>query len=247
MTVALTARDRALIRAAWSLGAATHSTLRALVSPATQADTLRRRLRQLHRAGYLTQSRHIGAAGCLWLYGAGRNALVRNEPRPWRPGLAQIEHTLAVGEVIVALTRHGFASPLVVTGWQGEAELRAWAAPGAPFPDARVAWRVGDRAGAWLVEVDRATESSAAWRRKLVRYLTTDVREPVFAVTTSARRAAMLATVARDLGVPLHATTATAVRDDNDPSVYDAVSGCRLALSETCRRVDDSTRSVAPM
>lgn len=236
MTVALTARDRALIRAAWSLGAATHSTLRALVSPATQADTLRRRLRQLHRAGYLTQSRHIGAAGCLWLYGAGRNALIANEPRPWRPGLAQIEHTLAVGEVVVALTREGLASPVVVTAWQGEAELRAWAAPGAPFPDARVAWRIGDRAGAWLVEVDRATESSAAWRRKLVRYLAADVREPVLAVTTSARRAAMLAMVARDLGVPLHATTVTAVRDDDDPVVYDAVTGRQVRLSVASRQ-----------
>lgn len=239
MNVALTPRDRALIRAAWSLGAATHSTLRALVSPRTQADTLRRRLRQLHRAGYLTQSSHIGPAGCLWLYGAGRNALIPNERRPWRPGFAQIEYTLAVGDVVVALTRAGFADPVVVTGWQGEAELRAWAAPGTPFPDARVSWRVGDQAGAWLVEVDRATESRAAWRRKLVRYLAADTREPVLAVTTTSRRAAMLAMVARDLGVPLHATTAAAVRDEDDPPVYDAISGRRVRLSVVCATGDE--------
>ena len=231
MTVALTDRDRALIRAAWSLGAATSPTLRALVTPQTNPDTVRRRLRRLHRDGYLTQTRVFGPAGCVWLYGIGPKALRPDDPRPWRPGLAQLQHTVAVGEIVVALTRSGFAAPLTITGWQGEAELRAWSAPGMPYPDARVTWRAGDAAGAWLVELDRATESHAAWRRKLVRYLTNPRGGQVLAVTTSAVRARALATMASEMGVDLVATTIIAVRSDPDPTVYDALRRQVGALS----------------
>lgn len=224
MTVALTDRDRALIRAAWSLGAATSPTLRALVTPQTNPDTVRRRLRRLHRDGYLTQTRVFGPAGCVWLYGIGPKALRPDDPRPWRPGLAQLQHTVAVGEIVVALTRPGFAAPLTITGWQGEAELRAWSAPGMPFPDARVTWRAGDTAGAWLVELDRATESHAAWRRKLVRYLTNPRGGEVLAITTSAARAKALAATGSEIGVDVLATTTAAVRGTSDPLVYDARS-----------------------
>lgn len=224
MTVAITDRDRALIRAAWSLGAATSPTLRALVTPHTNPDTVRRRLRRLHRAGYLTQTRVFGPAGCVWLYGIGPKALRPDDPRPWRPGLAQLQHTVAVGEIVVALTRPGFGAPLTITGWQGEAELRAWSTPGMPFPDARVTWRAGDAAGAWLVELDRATESHAAWLRKLVRYLTNPRGGEVLAITTSTARAKALAAMASDIGVDLLATTTTAVRGASDPLVYDARS-----------------------
>lgn len=236
MSVAITSRDRELLRATWSLGAATHETLRALVSPETQPDTLRRRLRRLHREGYLVQTRHIGPAGCIWLYSIGRLALQPNEPRPWRPGLAQLAHTIAVGEAVVVLTRQGFADPLVVTGWQGEAELRAWARAGAPFPDARVTWRAEDMTGTWLVELDRATESSAAWRRKLVRYLTFPSGGTVLALTTSTARAKTLAGVASDVGVDLCATTFDAVGAELDPYVYDARRRARRRLTE----VDES-------
>lgn len=218
---ALTERDRELVRAAWSLGLATHETLRLLVSPQTRANTLRRRLCLLHRNGYLAQTRHVGPGRCIWLYGAGPRALTPGEPRPWRPSLAQLEHTLAVGDVLVWLTR---ARPgLRVTGWQGEAELRAWAQPGAPYPDARVAWMIDDVRGAWQVEVDRGTESHAAWRRKLVRYLGAGDRpEPVLAVTTSSSRATSLARLAAEVGVRLLATTVSSVRTDADPVVFDA-------------------------
>lgn len=232
MTLALTDRDRALVRAAWSLGAATHATLRALVSPQTDGETLRRRMRKLHRAGYLVQTRHVGGAGCLWLYSAGPRAIERGEPRPWRPGAAQIEHTVAIGEVVVALTRPGFAAPAVVTGWEGEAELRAWAGPGDPFPDARVTWALDRTSGAWLVEADRATESRPAWRRKLARYLAADVRQPILAVTTSERRAAGLAQVAADIGADVLATTNAHVRDFDDPPVFDALRRRRVPLTE---------------
>jgi hypothetical protein len=231
VTVALTDRDRALIRAAWSLGAATHATLRELVSPQTDGETLRRRMRQLHRAGYLTQTRHVGPAGCLWLYSAGQRSVKPGEPRPWRPGVAQIEHTVAIGEVLVALTRAGFAAPITVTGWQGEAELRAWANPGDPFPDARVVWETDHGKGVWLVEVDRATESRPAWRRKLVRYLAADIRQPVLAVTTSAVRASGLAVAASEIGVDVLATTIADIRANLDPPVVDSIHRRRVPLS----------------
>jgi hypothetical protein len=232
MTIALTDRDRALVRAAWSLGAATHATLRALVSPQTDGETLRRRMRQLHRAGYLAQTRHVGPAGCLWLYSVGRKGLAPGEPRPWRPGVAQVEHTVAVGDVLVALTRSGFVAPLVVVNWQGEAELRAWARPGDPFPDARIVWSNDGIAQPWLVEVDRATESRTSWRRKLVRYLAADIRQPILAVTTSERRATGLAAEAAEVGVDIVATTVTDVRYNPDPVVVDAAHRRRSPLTE---------------
>lgn len=227
----LTERDRRIIHACWSLGYAPASTLRALVSPGTSAGTWRDRLRRLHRAGHLVRTRYIAPAGDLWLYGAGRASLAVGEPAPWRPSLAQVEHTLAVAQAVVDLTRCGFTPPLTVSGWQGEAELRAWAPPGWPYPDARITWDHDGTAGSWLVEVDRATESRTAWRRKLVRYLTAAAPDPVLALTTSQARATGLATVAADLGVPLLATTLTAVRNDDDPLVLDARQRRHLPLS----------------
>jgi hypothetical protein len=231
----LTDRDRQLIRAAWSLGYAPASTLRALVSPATSAGTLRDRLRRLHRAGFLVQTRYVAPAGDLWLYGVGRAALTAGEPAPWRPSLAQVEHTLAVGQAVLALTRPGFAAPLHITGWQGEAELRAWAAPGWPYPDARISWTRDNRPGNWLVEVDRATESRAGWRRKLVRYLTANQSDPVLVLTTSQSRAKGLAVVAADLGVALLASTLDAALDHDDPLVLDTRRRRRLPLSAASR------------
>lgn len=220
--LALTDRDRALMHVAWSLGAATAPTLQALVGSTTHPDTFRRRLRRLHREGYLTQTRHVGPAGCVWLYSLGPRGRSPDGARPWRPSIAQLEHTMAVGDAVVALTRPGFASPIEVVGWQGEAELRGWAKPGEPFPDACVTWRRGAIRGVWLVEVDRATESHAAWRRKLVRFLT---HQPgtVLALTTTSVRAKRIAMAASELGVDLVATTLRAVRSENDPSVYDAL------------------------
>jgi hypothetical protein len=221
-TVALTPRDHAILRSAWSLGYAPAATLRALTSPETAAETFSKRLGKLHRARYLTQTRFIAPAGALWLYGIGRAALLTGDPASWRPGLAQIEHTLAVADVLVALQRPGFAAPLRVTSWQGESELRAWASPGAPYPDARLTWTSPRRKGVWLLELDRATESRAAWRRKLARHLTVRGDDLVLAVTTSRDRAEHIAVVAADVGVALLATTAAAVHANLDPEVLDA-------------------------
>lgn len=229
--LALTDRDRALMHVAWSLGAATAPTLQALVGSTTHPDTFRRRLRRLHREGYLTQTRHVGPAGCVWLYSLGPRGRAPDGARPWRPSIAQIEHTIAVGDALVALTRPGFASPVEVVGWQGEAELRGWAEHGEPFPDACVTWRRGEIRGAWLVEVDRATESHAAWRRKLVRYL---AHQPgtVLALTTTSARAKRIARAASDLGVDLISTKLRAVLADNDPVVYDAARRLARSLSD---------------
>ena len=231
--MALTERDRRILHACWSLGAAPAPALRALISPEIAPGTFRDRLRKLHQHGYLHQQRYAAPAGGLWLYSLGRNGLRPGERRPWRPGLTQVQHTLDVATTIVALTRPGFATPFEVTGWKGEAEIRGWAPPGAPYPDALIRWQRNGTAGAWLVEVDRATESRATWRRKLVRYLTTQSSDPVLAVTTSDARAVHLAQVAADVGVPLLATTLHAIQQDLNPTVLDTRARRRIPLSQT--------------
>lgn len=232
--LALTPRDQAILRAAWSLGYAPAYALRSLTSPETAPGTFRNRISRLHRAHLLVLVKFVAPAGGLWLYGVGRAALLPGDAAPWRPGLAQVEHTLAVADAVVHLQRPGFATPLRVSAWQGEAELRAWAPPGAPFPDARLEWYGPAGPGVWLLELDRATESRAAWRRKLARYLATPSDELVLAVTTSPARAKNLAVLAADMGAPVLATTAGAVRDELDPAVYDARDRRRRPLS-TCR------------
>ncbi|GAC1442378.1 MAG: hypothetical protein NVSMB55_12940 [Mycobacteriales bacterium] len=230
----LTPRDQAILRAAWSLGYAPAHVLRRLASPTTSAGTFGNRLYRLHRARLLVLAKFIAPAGGLWLYGIGRAALLAGDAAPWRPGLSQVEHTLAVADAVVHLQRPGFAAPLQVSSWQGEAELRAWALPGAPFPDARLEWSGPAGPGVWLLELDRATESRAAWRRKLARYLAAPAEGLVLAATTSDARARNLAVLAADMGAPVLATTAAAIRDELDPDVYDARVRRRSPLS-TCR------------
>lgn len=231
--IALTPRDRRLIQAAWSLGYAPATTLQAIVSPHVAKGTLRDRLRRLHQNHYLVQHRFVGPVGGLWLYGIGPAALTPDQKDHWRPSLAQISHTLAVGEAVVDLQRAGFAAPLQITGWKGEAELRAWAEPGAPYPDAEITWRHANVDGRWHVEVDRATESRAVWRRKLVRYLTFGSEGPVLVLTTSGARARNLALVAAELGVWVLATTSDVVKVQLDPWVLDSRARQRRPLSAT--------------
>jgi len=235
--VALTDRDERILHCCLSLGAVPARTLHALISPDVTAGTFRDRLRKLHQAGYLTQQRYVAPAGGLWLYSLGRAARAPGERRPWRPGLAQLSHTLDVATLLEAVSRPGFASPLRVTGWKGEAEIRAWARPGAPFPDLVVHWQrdtdCGPGTGVWPVEVDRATESRTTWRRKLVRYLSHPSTDPVLAVTTSDTRAVHLAQVASEVGVPLLATTLTACESSLDPVVLDTRHRRRVPLSQT--------------
>ena len=233
MTLALTERDHALIHAAWSLGLATSETLRQLVSPQTSVSTLRDRIRLLRMERYLTQTRYVAPRGALWLYGAGSRSRQPGERRSWRPSLAQVEHTLAVGDAVAALTRPAFGgSSFIVSAWQGEAEIRSWARPGHPFPDARVMWRSGSASGAWCVEVDRATESGAAWRRKLVRYATFDPAAVMLVLTSTRMRAANIASLAADVGTTVFATTLTALTESRDPPGFHSGTRCELAFTE---------------
>lgn len=226
------------MHAAWSLGYAPASTLQSLLAPEVHQRSFRRYLRRLHLAGYLVQRSVLARTGNLWLYGRGRTGLAVGASRPWRPSLAQLEHTLAVGDALVALTRPGFAPGHTVTGWQGEAEIRAWARPGEPYPDLRVAWHHQGQPGAWLVEVDRATESRTAWRPKLVRYLNGQLTshrgghgESILALTTSEARALGLAQLAAEVGVSMIATTMHQLGKTGDPWVYDSVLRTRRQLS----------------
>lgn len=201
--IVITPRDRALIRAVWSLGATTSDVLQQLVSPETGPRAMRRRLHVLCAAGYLRQRRIIGGQGHTYLY-TTRPAASRLEPgtgEGWQPSLAQLEHSLLTGRVIAALVRGAALAPAQATGWQGEAELRSWARPGDPYPDGRLTWVEGRRSGAWLLEVDRGTESRAAWRRKLGRYLVADPADDVLAITPSAARGAALTGLARSEGL----------------------------------------------
>lgn len=219
----LTTRDEQLLHASWSLGAATADVLRRLVSPTTSTQTLRSRLRRLRQAGYLTHTTYVTSVGGLCLYQPGPASRVPDDSASWQPSLAQLQHTLLVGDVLAALVCHArSATQGLAVDWQGEGELRAWATSAdQPFPDAAVSgdggqWR-------WQVEVDRATQTRSAWRRKLLRYLRhQQPNEVVLAVTTSRARASHLAQLALDVGVPMLATTSRDVMGgDSLPDVLD--------------------------
>lgn len=235
------ATDRSLVRAAWSLGLAPGRVVTALGAPGLSAAAATVRLRRLLAAGSLTRVRVSGGRGALFLYGAAPAARPPGT-RAWRPSPAQLDHTLDVGAALVALV--AAHDGLVATGWEGEAEVRAWAVPGAPFPDA-VVHLLDTRAPspvelAWDVEVDRATESRAAWRAKLARYA---ARPPetdrlVVVVTTGRRRAAGIAETAAGAGVRLVVTTLAAVLAGPSAACVDS-AGCLVttlpAASRTCR------------
>lgn len=230
---ALTSRDHALVRCAWSLGWATSAVITDVVAPQTAVRFVARRLRRLTTAGYLRRRRVIGGTGHLWLYGAGHNAAVLDPGfrDAWRPSDAQLLHTLAIGDTLAALLRPGRLGSLVVTLWRGEAELRAWHRPGEPIPDLQVDWIGPGREGRWCVEVDRGTESRNAWRRKLARYV--HVRGlTVLVVTTSDARARNLAVLARELGVAVLTTDAASLAGGDRVQVYDALKGVRRLVDE---------------
>jgi hypothetical protein len=232
--VTLTSRDHDLVRAAWSLGWVTSQVLADVVSPGTLPKTLAVRLSQLTAAGYLRRQRVVGGPrGHVWLYGVGRAApkIDAAYARPWRPSDAQLLHTLAIGDTLSALLTPNRLGTLCATGWRGEAELRAWHAPGEAVADLHVAWTMSDASGAWYVEVDRATESRNAWRRKLVRYLHAPGRD-LLVVTTSNERARNIAILARDLGVPALTTDGRTLEADAVLQVYDAVKGRRRPVDE---------------
>jgi hypothetical protein len=208
------ATDRALVRAAWSLGLAPARVVLALGAPGLRPAAGAARLRRLLAAGSLQRIKVSGGRGALHLYGAAPRARPPGG-RAWRPSVAQLDHTLDVGAVLAALVADH--DGLVPTAWEGEAEVRAWAPPGAPFPDG-VIHLLDTRARSpieitWALEVDRATESRAVWRAKLARYAAHPVQGPrlLVVVTTGRRRAAGIAETATEAGVGLVVTTLAAV------------------------------------
>lgn len=209
--------DRPLLAACWSLGWASSATVAGLAAPQRPAAAVERRLRQLARAGYLRQLRLLaGPAGHRLLYTPGRFA-GRVDPGlvgGWRPPLAAVEHTVAVGRSLLAAHHGALPPPVRVTGWRGEAELRAWHLPGEPLPDATLSWAAPGRRGRFYLEVDRGTEGRSAWERKLAGYLISEPgrwssADTILAIAPGAARCRRLAQLAGEAGVPLLAVPET--------------------------------------
>jgi hypothetical protein len=225
-------RDHELVRGAWSLGWVTCRVLTDVVSPGTSAKTLAGRLSQLAAAGFLRRRRIVGGpGGHLWLYGAGRKASAIDPAYAdaWRPPDFHLAHTVEVGDTLAALLTPDRLGALSVTSWRGQAELRTWHRSGDAMADLAVRWSCGARVGAWLVEVDRGTESRHALRRKFLRYLHAPERE-VLVVTTTDERARNIAILARELGASVLATDRRTLCADRLPQVYDAMSGRRRPM-----------------
>lgn len=230
--VTLRERDHKLVRAAWSLGWVTCRVLTDVVSPATSPKTLAGRLSQLAAARLLRRQRVVGGpGGHLWLYGAGPKASAIDPAYAdaWRPPDFHLAHTIEVGATLAALLTPGRLGAIAVKEWKGQAELRTWHKPGDAMPDLSVRWTAGVRDGAWLVEIDRGTESRHALRRKFLRYLYAPGHE-VLVVTTTDERARNIAILARELGAGVLTTDRRTFRAPGLPLVYDAVSGRRRAV-----------------
>lgn len=250
--LAVTERDRAMIDTVLRLGTTTSTVLRHLHAPRTDPQTIRRRLRRLTQARLLDATTHVAPRGALHLYTVGRGGLEAGQDRPWTPSVNQLEHTLAVGDTLLQLTSPDLAAGIRITGWEGEAELRGWTRPGHPRPDLRVQWQrhtgetTGSSGGRLDVEVDRATEAGAAWRRKLARYLTYQPDAVVLAVTTSDQRALGLAQHALQVGVRLLAVPMTALATGADPVVYDTRGRRRHPLSHALNAAAHDRRTTIP-
>lgn len=232
--ITLRRRDHELVRAAWSLGWVTCRILTDVVSPATSPKTLAGRLSQLTAAGLLRRQRVVGGpGGHIWLYGAGRKAAAIDPgyADAWRPPEFHLAHTIEVGSTLAALATPGRLGALAVNEWKGQAELRTWHKPGDAMPDLLLRWTSGSQTGAWLVEVDRGTESRHALRRKFLRYLHAPDRE-VFVITTTDQRARNIAILARELGACVLTTDRRTLRADRVPQVYDAVLGRRRGVDQ---------------
>jgi hypothetical protein len=229
------AGDRVVLGVVWSLGWVTPGAIAGLAAPDRSQATVTKRLFRLRqegllRAQFLPQGpRHHRILLALTAR-AGR--VDPGLADGWRPPPAAAWHSVDVGLALLAAARASLCPGVRVAGWQGEAELRAWAAPGEPYPDARVGWVSGPHRGRWWLEVDRGTEGRAAWRRKLARYQAVPDGDAVVALTTGEVRARHLAELAVDAGVPLLSCTLDAWVRGGDPAVYAAPQRRRVPLSE---------------
>lgn len=127
---------------------------------------------------------HAGSAGLVYALGVAGQHLVpllgtdsaaepwRRPRSPWTPGQLFLAHTLTVAELYVQLVeatrREGFSLGTFL------AEPASWVATGLGGwlkPDAYAVLRTDAVEDCWWIEVDRATESLATLRRKLLTYL----------------------------------------------------------------------------
>lgn len=125
-----------------------------------------------------------GSAGLVYALGvAGQHVVplldadgdgnpARRPRQPWTPGRVFLAHTLAVAELYVRLVEATRAESFGLGTFL--AEPASWTSNGLGGwlkPDAYAVLRAGDVEDSWWIEVDRATESLATLRRKLLAYL----------------------------------------------------------------------------
>jgi hypothetical protein len=208
-----------------------------LGAPESSYVAVSQRLDSLYLADFLRKVRVFAPrgrrGGAVLVYALGPKAVPVGTRMP-RLNFRTVEHTFDIGEALVALTRDGFAAPVTVTGWRGEAELRTWGAEGTVYADAEVDWHVpGGVTGSWSVEVDRGTEARAEWRTKLRRYGLRLLSSPmlILTVTTSDDRASYLAKLATDMEIPMLSTTLAEAKASLDPLVFDSARQARSPLS----------------
>jgi Replication-relaxation len=201
-----------MLETVWKLGYVTRHQLRALHAPGTDLGTVTRRLRILREHGLLTRVPvHAGGGDTMapLTLGPRAGAVAPVYRQPWRPSPWQMAHTLATGDVLLALLSRPELLRGRLVSWHGEAELRGWTQGAAPIPDLLLRVRPdanADREVGVHVEVDLATEARAHWRKKLLRYLyLPDI--DVLIVTTSPQRASNLGQLALSEGVRARATT----------------------------------------
>lgn len=144
---------------------------RRVLSQLTQLDVVARLDRRVGgvRAGSAGYVYALGAAG-QHLLGAGGPAGGQIR-RPWTPGSAFIRHRLAITELYVGLVEAERRGALEVVSFQAEPQAwRSYSGPGGGQlllkPDAYAVVAAGDYEHVWFIEVDLATESPAALRRK---------------------------------------------------------------------------------
>jgi Replication-relaxation len=202
----LTATERSLMLSLARLGAAPAEPLSRLAGARSNIRSAQRHLASLTTRELIARSRTPGLPAVFSVTRTGYRSL--GLPPGWRPSPSQLQHTLAVAAVLADLMVTG---PLAEASWQGEAQLRAAAGSRrAAVPDALL------HAGQLPIalEVDRGTESAAAWSRKLGRYQAAGLltASPLLVVTISTRHAARILGLAQAAGI--HA--AVAVRADLD-------------------------------
>jgi hypothetical protein len=187
---ALSDRDRQILQLIARFRLMSGSQIQTLMFESGQYRTCRRVLTRLESLDVIaTLDRRIGGvrAGSVgYVYRLASNgfrilteldqAVTFRLPRASEPSLRNVEHTLAVGDVFVALKRLHSDDYFSLRAFDSEpASWRPYVAilggPRTLKPDAFVRAAKGEWEYMWFVEVDRSTESIATLRRKLDQYV----------------------------------------------------------------------------